>query len=402
MRSLRSAAVSVGAALTLALVIAAGLIVQGPGGSTAAQGADPADEIESRIDELLGQMTLEQKLGQLQMLDADYPTGKLTEEQLEMVRNGTLGSTLNGRGAKNTNEAQRIAVEESPLGIPLLFGFDVVHGYRTVFPVPLGEAATWDVADAERSAAIAAREARAAGVAWTFAPMVDIARDPRWGRIVEGAGEDPFLGSAFASARVQGFQGSDLTQPDRVAATAKHFVGYGGAEGGRDYNTVDVSDQRLNEVYLPPYRAAVDAGVASIMTSFNELSGVPVTGNRDVLTGLLREQRGWDGAVVSDYTAVAELIPHGYAADEADAASGGEDVAHDGVEVGGPGHARFVDHQHGGVVDAAVPVGHIGVLGASVGEPGAVVGDEADELGDGVGLGAELVAQDRRGGGGRC
>ena len=320
MRSLRSAAVSVGAALTLALVIAAGLIVQGPGGSTAAQGADPADEIESRIDELLGQMTLEQKLGQLQMLDADYPTGKLTEEQLEMVRNGTLGSTLNGRGAKNTNEAQRIAVEESPLGIPLLFGFDVVHGYRTVFPVPLGEAATWDVADAERSAAIAAREARAAGVAWTFAPMVDIARDPRWGRIVEGAGEDPFLGSAFATARVQGFQGSDLTQPDRVAATAKHFVGYGGAEGGRDYNTVDVSDQRLNEVYLPPFRAAVDAGVASIMTSFNELSGVPVTGNRDVLTGLLREQWGWDGAVVSDYTAVAELIPHGYAADEADAA----------------------------------------------------------------------------------
>lgn len=320
MRNLRSVVLAAGALFAFVIAVAGGFVAQQEGGTATAQGGETDAEIEAQIDELLSQMTVEQKLGQLQMLDADYSSGKLTDAQLEMVRNGTLGSTLNGRGAKNTNDAQRVAVEESPLGIPLLFGFDVIHGYRTVFPVPLGEAATWDTADAETSASIAAKEARAAGVDWTFAPMVDVARDPRWGRIVEGAGEDPYLGSAFAAARVHGFQGDDMSQPDRVAATAKHFVGYGGAEGGRDYNTVDVSEQRLNEVYLPPFKAAVDAGVASIMTAFNEISGVPATGNRELLTGLLREQWGWDGAVVSDYTAVAELIPHGFAADEADAA----------------------------------------------------------------------------------
>ena len=265
-------------------------------------------------------MTFEQKLGQLQQLDADFPTGKLTDEQLQMVREGRLGSTLNARGAANTNAAQKVAMEESDLKIPLLFGFDVIHGYRTVFPVPLATASSWDPDAAKSSAAVAAREARAAGVHWTFAPMVDIARDPRWGRIVEGAGEDPYLGSAFARAQVEGFQGDDYSQPDRVAATAKHFAAYGGAEAGRDYNTVDVSERRLRELYFPPFKAAVDAGVDTFMTSFNDIGGVPATANKFLLTDVLRNEWGVDGPVISDYTAVQELINHGVAADGADAA----------------------------------------------------------------------------------
>lgn len=293
---------------------------------------DPDAAIEQRIDELLADMTIEEKFGQLQMLDADYVTGRLRDDQIEMVRDGTLGSTLNARGAEATNDAQRIAVEESRLGIPLIFGFDVIHGYRTVFPMPLGEASSWDVEDAETSAAIAAKEARAAGVTWTFAPMVDVTRDPRWGRIIEGAGEDQFLGAAFAAARVRGFQGEDYSLPDRVAATAKHWVGYGGAEGGRDYNTVDVSERRLREWHFPPFKAAQEAGVDSFMTAFNEISGIPATANHFTLTDVLRGEWGEDGPMLSDYTAVAELracppqnpdsgpCGHGVAADGADAA----------------------------------------------------------------------------------
>lgn len=316
------------------------LLIGAPGGRqrpvASASAQEPGAQIEAAIDELVAQMTLEEKLGQLSMLDADYATGELTDEQKEMVRNGTLGSTLNARGAKATNQAQRIAVQESRLGIPLIFGFDVIHGYRTVFPMPLAEASSWDVNAARRSAAIAAEEARAAGVTWTFAPMVDIARDARWGRVVEGAGEDPFLGSAFASARVEGFQGSDYSQPDRVAATAKHWVAYGGAEAGRDYNTVDTSERSLRELYFPPFEAAQRAGVDSFMTSFNEISGIPATANQFVLTDVLRDEWSEDGPVISDYTAVAELrvcpianpeedpgrgaCGHGVAADGADAA----------------------------------------------------------------------------------
>jgi beta-glucosidase len=306
------------AMLVLAFATAAAVVIQGPGGQAVAQDSD--DEIEAKIDEWLGKLTLAQKLGQLQQLDADFPTGKLTDEQLQMVRDGVLGTTLNARGAANTNAAQRVAMEESDLKIPLLFGFDVIHGYRTVFPVPLGEASSWDPAAAKSSAAVAAREARAAGVHWTFAPMVDIARDPRWGRIVEGAGEDPFLGSAFARARVEGFQGDDYSQPDRVAATAKHFAAYGGAEAGRDYNTVDVSERRLRELYFPPFQAAVEAGADTFMTAFNDISGVPATANKWLLTDVLRDEWGLDGPVISDYTAVQELIAHGVAADGADAA----------------------------------------------------------------------------------
>src|SRR5438067_998897 len=213
--------------------------------------------IEQRINALVARMTLAEKLGQLQQLDGEA-NGNYRPEHVELVRKGLLGSTLNVRGAARANELQRIAVNESRLKIPLLFGFDVIHGYRTIFPVPLGEASSWDPATVERAAAVAAAEASAAGVRWTFAPMLDIARDPRWGRIVEGAGEDPYLGSAMARARVRGFQGPFLGSPGHIIAGPKHFAGYGAAIGGRDYEEVDLSDSQLWNVYLPPFKAAVD------------------------------------------------------------------------------------------------------------------------------------------------
>src|SRR5438874_1797888 len=264
-------------------------------------------------------MTLAEKLGQLQILDGEA-NGNFRPEHRDMVRQGLLGSTLNVRGVARTNELQRVAMNESRLKIPLLFGFDVIHGYRTIFPVPLGEASSWDPAAAERAASIAADEARAAGVHWTFAPMLDIARDARWGRIIEGAGEDPFLGAAFARARVRGFQGTDYSAPDRVVACAKHWVAYGATEGGRDYNTTDVTERNLRGIYFPPFKAAVDAGVGTFMSAFNDLDGVPASANPFTLTRVLRGEWKFDGFVVSDYTAVRELVEHGVAANEPDAA----------------------------------------------------------------------------------
>ena len=275
--------------------------------------------VEARINALLARMTLEEKLGQLQELDGEA-NGNFRPEHLQMARQGLLGSTLNVRGAQRTNQLQRIAVTESRLKIPLIFGFDVIHGYRTIFPIPLGEAASWDPAAVERAAGIAAAEARAAGVHWTFAPMVDIARDPRWGRIGEGSGEDPYLGSLMARARVRGFQGSDYSARDKVLACAKHWVAYGAAEAGRDYNTTDVSERSLREVYFPPFKAAVDAGVGTFMSAFNDLNGVPSSANPFTLTDVLRGEWKFDGFVVSDYTSVEELIKHGLAADGAEAA----------------------------------------------------------------------------------
>jgi beta-glucosidase len=281
--------------------------------------APPRDDIERRIDALLKRMTLEEKLGQLQILDGEA-NGNYRPEHLEMIRKGLLGSTLNVRGAKRTNELQRIAVEESRLKIPVLFGFDVIHGYRTIFPISLGEAASWDPATVELSASIAAAEAAAAGVRWTFAPMVDIARDPRWGRISEGAGEDPYLGAAIGRARVLGFQGRDYSAPDKIVACAKHWVAYGAAEGGRDYNTTDVSERTLREIYFPPFKAALDAGAGTFMSAFNDLNGVPTSANPFTLTTVLRNEWKFDGFVVSDYESVKELINHGVAGDEAEAA----------------------------------------------------------------------------------
>jgi beta-glucosidase len=276
--------------------------------------------VEQRINALLARMTLEEKLGQLQQLDGEA-NGNFRPEHLELVRKGLLGSTLNVRGAQHTNQLQRVAMNESRLKIPVLFGFDVIHGYRTIFPIPLGEASSWDPSLAERSAAVAAQEANNVGLRWTFAPMVDIARDPRWGRITEGAGEDPYLGAAFARARVRGFQGADYGAPDKILACAKHFVAYGAAEGGRDYNTTDLSEQTLREIYLPPFKAAVDAGVGTLMSSFNAINGVPASANAFTLTKVLRDEWKFDGFVVSDYTSVKELINHGVAANEEEAAA---------------------------------------------------------------------------------
>ena len=284
--------------------------------------SQPRLNVEKRIDALLAQMTLEEKLGQLQQLDG-HADGKFRPEHVELARKGLLGSTLNVRGVKNVNELQRAAVEGSRLKIPLVFAFDVIHGYRTIFPVPLGEAASWDPAAVERAAAVAAAEARAAGVHWTFAPMVDIARDARWGRIVEGAGEDPYLGSVMARARVRGFQGGDYSAPDRVIACAKHWVAYGAAEAGRDYNSTEVSEVTLREVYFPPFKAALDAGVGTFMSAFNDLNGVPTSANPFTLTRVLRDEWKFDGIVVSDYESVRELMNHGLAADEAEAARAG-------------------------------------------------------------------------------
>ena len=271
---------------------------------------------EQHIDSLLARMTLEEKLGQLNQLSVDQQP---TAEQLAQVRKGLVGSLFNLTGAAATRDAQRVAMTESRLHIPLIFGHDVIHGYRTIFPIPLGEAASWDPEAVEAAAHVAAKEATAAGLHWTFAPMVDIARDPRWGRIAEGSGEDPFLGSVMAAARVRGFQGADPRAPDAVLATVKHFAAYGGAEGGRDYNTVDLSERTLREVYLPPYKAALDAGAGSVMTSFNEIGGIPSTASPWLMTALLRREWGFRGFVVSDWTAVAELLNHGVAASRAEA-----------------------------------------------------------------------------------
>ncbi len=274
--------------------------------------------VERKIDSLLSLMTLEEKLGQLNQLtgqwDEKLKRQVLTDEERDLVKKGRIGSYLNVVGADVTRDFQRVAVEESRLHIPLLFGLDVIHGFRTIFPVPLAEACTWDPALVERSARVAAIEATAAGVHWTFAPMVDIARDPRWGRIMEGSGEDPYLGAAMAAARVRGFQGRDLSDPTSLLACAKHFAGYGGAEGGRDYNIAQISARTMHEVYLAPFKAAVDAGVGSFMSAFNEINGVPATAARFLMTDVLRNEWGFKGFVVSDWGAVEELMNHGVAA----------------------------------------------------------------------------------------
>ena len=302
--------------ICLLLLVALTLVLSAPPSDSHSQ---RSEDIEKRIDALLAKMTLEEKLGQLQQLDGEG-NGNFRPEHLELIRKGLLGSTLNVRGAQRTNELQRVAVEQSRLKIPLIFGFDVIHGYRTIFPIPLGEAASWDPTAVERAASVAAAEARASGLHWTFAPMVDIARDPRWGRIAEGSGEDPYLGSVMARARVRGFQGSDYSASDRVVACAKHWVAYGAAEAGRDYNTTDMSETRLREVYFPPFKAAVDAGVGTLMSAFNDLNGVPASANPFTLTKVLRDEWKFDGFVVSDYTSVEELIKHGVAANGREAA----------------------------------------------------------------------------------
>ena len=280
-------------------------------GSIGARAATPA-EIERKIDSLVAGMTLEEKLGQ--MSQATFPE-TLTDQLKAEIRQGRWGSFLDGGTPAERAEVQRIATQESRTKIPLIFGQDVIHGYRTVFPIPLGQSASWDPELVRQAARIAAREAAAAGIHWTFAPMMDIARDPRWGRIAETLGEDPYLAGVLAAAMVRGFQGDSLAAADSVAACAKHYVGYGAAEGGRDYNTTWIPEVLLRNVYLRPFHAAREAGVASYMTAFNDLNGVPASGNEFTVRQVLRNEWKFDGFVVSDYTAIHELIAHGYAAD---------------------------------------------------------------------------------------
>jgi beta-glucosidase len=292
-------------------------------------------EIEKRVDHLLQQMTLEEKIGQLvQYNDEGYAAGTPDEvgktvganpqararvDSLQLAAAGRIGSMLNTVGAARTRKFQQAAVEQSRLHIPLLFGADIIHGYRTVYPVPLGLASTWDPELVAKLCRMSAEESVTAGIRWFYSPMVDISRDPRWGRTVEGAGEDPYLGAAMARAYIKGYQNGDLSRPDSVAASVKHFAAYGAAEAGRDYNTTDMSLSRLHQVYLPPYRAAVQEGAATIMSAFNALNGVPASANRYLLEDVLRKRWGFNGFVVSDYTAVMELTHHGIALNAASA-----------------------------------------------------------------------------------
>lgn len=279
--------------------------------STLTFGQNPATE--SKIDSLLRLMTLEEKLGQLNQTTLNRRTGldrQISEEQADMLRKGEIGSFLGVVGAEETRRIQQIAVEKSRLHIPLLFGLDVIHGFRTEFPIPLGEACTWNPLLIEQEARAAAAEASAAGIHWTFAPMVDIARDPRWGRIAEGAGEDPYLGSAMSAARVRGFQGTNVRDQGTLLACAKHFAAYGAAEAGRDYNSAEVSERTLREIYLPPFKAAVDAGAWSLMSAFDDIAGIPSSANRWLITDVLRGEWGFKGFVVSDWTSIVELQNH--------------------------------------------------------------------------------------------
>ena len=299
------------------------------GGCTGPVGYDDTDR---KVDSLLKQMTLDEKIGQMSQFSCnwDFTGAIMPDDYREYLRKGMVGSILNGYTVAGIRRLQSEALEHSRLKIPVLFGYDVVHGYRTIFPIPLGESCTWDPELMRQSAAIAAEEAAAGGINWTFAPMVDITRDPRWGRVMEGAGEDPYLGSLIARARVEGFQGGDLGSTKTVLACTKHFAAYGAAEAGRDYNTTDMSEHTLREVYLPPFRATVEAGVGSLMASFNEIGGIPATANRHLMTDILRGEWGFGGVLVSDYTGINELVPHGIAVDEKEA---GEKALNAGIDM---------------------------------------------------------------------
>ena len=324
-----------------------------------AQLADKA--LNKRVNALLAKMTLEEKVGQLVQFSSGTPTGPGTGRQSydAMIAAGDVGSFLNVADAKKANAFQHIAMEKSRLHIPLIYGFDVIHGYRTIFPVPLALASSFDPVMVQQSARVAAQEASADGIRWVFSPMVDIARDARWGRIVEGAGESPYLGSAMARAYVQGYQGTSLSNPDTVAACVKHFAAYGAVIAGREYNAVDMSDLTLRQVYLPPYQAAIDAGAATVMSSFNSLNSVPATADPYTLTDILRREWNFGGFVVSDWDAVGELVAHGVALDDATAAQKAILAGLDMDMESGAYHSRLVSLVRSntvpeGVVDEAV------------------------------------------------
>lgn len=279
-------------------------------------GSGKEASVDRQVEELLGKMTLQEKIGQMNQLS---PFGG-PEEVAEQIRKGEIGSLLNVTDPDVVNRIQKIAVEESRLGIPVLMSRDVIHGYKTIFPIPLGQAATFNPQIVEDGARVAAIEASADGIRWTFAPMIDISRDPRWGRIAESCGEDPYLSAAMGVAMVKGFQGDSLNDPTSIAACAKHFVGYGAAEGGRDYNSTFIPERQLRNVYFPPFEAAAKAGCATFMTSFNDNDGVPSTGNSFILKDVLRDEWNYDGMVVTDWASTAEMISHGFCKDEKEAA----------------------------------------------------------------------------------
>jgi len=265
------------------------------------------------VSNLMKKMTLEEKIGQLNLPGAgDIVTGQASNSDIgKKIKDGHVGGLFNIKGVEKIRAVQKVAVEESRLKIPLIFGMDVIHGYQTVFPIPLALASTWDMPLIERSARIAAQEASADGICWTFSPMADLCRDPRWGRIAEGHGEDPYLGYKVSEAMVRGYQGNDLTANNTIMACVKHYALYGAAEAGRDYNTVDMSPLRMYNEYFPPYKGAIDAGAGSVMASFNEINGIPATANKWLMTDVLRKQWGFDGFVVTDYTGINEMIDHG-------------------------------------------------------------------------------------------
>jgi beta-glucosidase len=296
--------------------------------------------VDPRVDSLLRIMTLDEKIGQMVLFTSDWDvTGPtIREGYMDDIRSGRCGNIFNAYTTDYIRELQRVAVEESRLGIPLMFGYDVVHGHKTIFPISLGESCSWDMELIRRSAAASAAEAAASGLNWTFAPMVDISVDPRWGRVSEGAGEDPYLGSRIAEARVKGFQGDDLASPLTVLACVKHFAAYGAPFAGRDYNTVDMSERQFREFYMPPYKAGVNAGALSVMTAFNEYDGVPSTGNAYLLKDILKGEWNFQGFVVTDYTSINEMVHHGYAATDAEA---GVKAVNAGVDMDLQGEVYF-------------------------------------------------------------
>ncbi|RNC64301.1 beta-glucosidase BglX [Proteiniphilum sp. X52] len=347
---------SIGYAVAVILLAACGSPSSGTAGGGKWQSFSGDKRIEQRVDSLLKLMTLEEKIGQMTQFSANWSiTGPVMSDDFQpYLEKGLIGSIFNATSVEGIRRMQQIAVEETRLGIPILFGQDVIHGYKTIFPIPLAEACSWDLEMMRRTAEIAAIEAASDGINWTFAPMVDIGRDARWGRVMEGAGEDPYLGSKVAEARVLGFQGgrdvNSLRELTTLLATGKHLAAYGAAESGRDYNTAELSEHTLRNVYLPPYRAAHEAGVGTFMASFNEINGVPATADRWLMTEVLRDEWGFKGFVVSDYTGVNELVPHGVARDEKQAA---ELAVNAGIDMDMTG-ATFIKHLTASVKEGKV------------------------------------------------
>lgn len=339
--------------LILGVLVMGAIACQNPAAKWKSYSGDSV--IEHRVDSVLALMTLEEKIGQMTQFSADWDiTGPVMKNDLEpYLKKGLVGSIFNAVTVDGVRRLQEMALAESRLKIPVLFGYDVVHGFRTIFPMPLAESCSWDLELMRRTAEIAAEEAAAEGLQWTFAPMVDIGRDARWGRVMEGAGEDVYLGSLIAEARVKGFQGEtpqDLKKTNTVLATAKHFAAYGAAEAGRDYNTVDISERSLYETYFPPFQAATNAGVATYMTAFNEIDGVPSTASKYLFTDILREDWDFNGFVVTDYTAINELVPHGVAKDDKQA---GELAVNAGIDMDMNG-SIFINHLKKSVEDGNV------------------------------------------------